>query len=134
MTQCEAARSVPLFFNVVTVAFRIVAGLVCFAGVVLPVARGQGAAPVSGAEPTEAEVAALLARLASPWSLSATVYGDFGYNDNVLLSHTGEERSGFAHAGFDALLGHALRHKMDGFSFYVSGDGRKYFSSETVDH
>src|SRR5258708_7406330 len=133
MTESETPRFAFLSSIVVTVAFRFVAGLACFAGVVLPVARAQGTTPVAPSTVTSSEVAALLARLSSPWGRSVTFYGGFGYNDNVVLSHTGEERSGFAHAGFEAMLLHSPRHKMDDYSVYVSGDGKRYFTSETVD-
>src|SRR5882724_10615170 len=105
MTQSETPRFVFLSSIVVTVAFRFVAGLACFAGIVLAVPRVQGSAPLAPVAATPASVTALLAGL-SPWSRSVSVYGGFGYSDNVVLSHTGEETSGFAHAGFDALLLH----------------------------
>src|SRR5581483_11786738 len=94
--------------------------------------QANASASASSASPPTS-VAALLASLPS-WSASTSLYSGFGYDDNVVLSHADEERSAFALGGFDALLLHTPRRWMDDYSFYLSGEGKRFFSSGTVTH
>jgi len=76
-------------------------------------------------------LAAFLA-LQPNWSTSAAVETAFGYKDNLLLSHTGEEQSAFARGGIEFLLLRVPKGQVD-YSFFVQADGTRYRSGRTVD-
>lgn len=65
------------------------------------------------------------------WSWSAALETGAGYRDNLLLSSTAEERSGFLHAAAELLL---LRAPGRGFeaSFFLQTEGRRFWSGQTV--
>jgi hypothetical protein len=79
-----------------------------------------------------ATMAALLASL-SPWSSTASVHTGFGYKNNLLLSHAGEEGSGFARGGIEAFLWHLPRGRVDYFAM-LNAEGTRYSSGSSVDH
>jgi hypothetical protein len=85
-------------------------------GVTLAVTRAQvtpAIAQIPAVPPPT--LAALLATL-SPWSTTASAHVGFGYKDNLLLSHEGEEGSAFARGGVEAFLWHLPRGRVDYFA------------------
>ena len=68
----------------------------------------------------------------SIWERLYTVRAGVGYKDNVALSHTDTEASGFFASGLEFF---ALRLPEDGteVSCFVSADDRRYFSASSVD-
>ena len=67
------------------------------------------------------------------WSALGSVETSYGYNDNLLLSSTSEERSAFARASVEVLVMRVPRDQFD-FSTFLQVDGTRFFSGETVDH
>ena len=67
------------------------------------------------------------------WSWSASLETGVGYRDNLLLSSTAEERSGFLHAAAEVLL---LRMPGRGLesAFFLQTEGRRFWSGRTVHH
>ena len=65
------------------------------------------------------------------WSWSAALETGAGYRDNLLLSSTAEERSGFLHAAAELLL---LRVPGQGLeaAFFLQAEGRRFWSGRTV--
>ncbi|MBM3865392.1 MAG: hypothetical protein FJ381_05775 [Verrucomicrobia bacterium] len=65
------------------------------------------------------------------WGWSAALETGVGYRDNLLLSSTAEERSGFLHAAAELLL---LRTPSRGLetSFFLQTEGRRFWSGRTV--
>jgi len=66
------------------------------------------------------------------WSWSAALEMGAGYRDNLLLSSTAEERSGFLHAAAEWLLLRAPGQGMEA-SFFLQTEGRRFWSGRTVD-
>lgn len=67
------------------------------------------------------------------WLGSGGIFSSAGFRDNVLLSHAGEERSGFLRAGFDATAMRVPGPRVD-FDATLSAKGTRYFSAKTLDH
>ena len=89
-------------------------------------------AAVTAAE-LPADIAALLAEQ-SAWSASTNLQTGFGYKDNILLSHAGEEGSSYALGGVEALLWRRPRGRVDYFAF-INAEETRYFSSQaTINH
>jgi hypothetical protein len=90
-------------------------------------------AQTAPANPSADPDAALLAQLALPslWSASAALHSGFGYNDNVLLSHTGGAGRTFARGGVETFA-----MKMWGnanFFGALNAERTQYFSRPTID-
>ena len=103
----------------------------CAALLTLPPARGQSAAAATS-RPSDAGVeAALTVPDSLGWISFGTVQTGFGFRDNVLLSHAGEERSGFVRSGLDATVWRVPRARVD-YLAVVSAAGTRYFSAQTV--
>src|SRR5262245_43083239 len=66
------------------------------------------------------------------WSTSASVFTSYGYNDNLLLSFAGEERSPFVRGGAELMI---LRMPQDRFDYSFVADvvGTRYTAGKTVD-
>ncbi len=77
------------------------------------------------------EISALLADLPK-WSTSVGIDAGIGYKDNLLLSQTLPEQSGFARLGVEAFLWHLPRGRTD-YSGIVSAEQTRYFSGKTID-
>lgn len=121
-------------FHPVPALRRFLLRAVIAIGSALVAARGQTAkVPDAAAPPDRIDVAALIASLPA-WSTTDSVHVGFGYKDNLLLSHTAEESSGFVRGGFDTLLMHARLDQPAEYSFGVNAEGTRYFSGTTVDH
>lgn len=84
----------------------------------------------AAADQLSAELAALLAHQ-SAWTTSLHVEASSGYDDNLLLSESNPERSGFARAGVQSLLWHVPEHRSDYFVF-LNGESTRYFTGKTV--
>ena len=87
------------------------------------------AAPAgSAAAPDIAEFLAALPK----WSTSVAVKTGYGFKDNLLLSHVGEERSAFARGSMEFLL---LRVPQGSFDYMVFAEleGTHYFTAKTSD-
>lgn len=97
------------------------------------IARANDATgPAQSAAVTNDEIAALLA--AQPkWTGSATLHAGVGYRDNLLLSSTNPEKSGFVRAGLESLLWHVPQERIDYFGF-INAERTQYFSGESVNH
>jgi hypothetical protein len=72
------------------------------------------------------------------WSVSGTVDTAFGYNDNVLLGHSGEERSAFARSRAELFVFNLPEGRFD-YSMLGEVTGTRYFSrivadDQKVDH
>src|SRR5262245_5543550 len=67
------------------------------------------------------------------WIPFFEVRAGVGYKDNLLLSHAATEQSGFVTAGADVSV---ARLPLDGrqFNLLVSGDDRRYWRGQDVDH
>ena len=79
------------------------------------------------------ELQAILNQVQSPWSVSASVEASAGYKDNLLLSKYNPERSSFVRGGFEALVWHIPRARIDYFGF-VNAERTHYFNGITIDH
>jgi hypothetical protein len=102
-------------------------------GAAVAMARSQVVSAAASADPaTPPQMAALLATL-SPWSATASAHSGIGYKDNLLLSHAGEEGSGFARGGVEAFLWHLPTGRVD-YVALVSAEGTRYFSGVSVNH
>lgn len=107
----------------------------------LLVAAGLGAtsvlaraeAPPDAAPAMTPEMAALIATL-PVWSTATNVELGFGYKDNLLLSHAGEEGSAFARGGVNATASHLRLGDRTDYSFGLTAEGTRYFSGASVDH
>ena len=75
----------------------------------------------------------LLALLASQpaWTTSVHLEAASGYNDNLLLSQSNPERSGFVRGGVQSLLWHIPQHRTDYFVF-CNAEGTRFFSGKSV--
>jgi len=98
-------------------------------------ALGQPAhgAPSAALPPELQEV---LDKMQPQWSVSMSARAASGFKDNLALSHANPERSGFVRGGLDLLVLHPPRFP-DGridYSAYVTAEGTRFFSGETVDH
>ena len=67
------------------------------------------------------------------WVAWGSGFAGAGLRDNVLLSHTGEERSGFVRGGLDATVWNRKDARIDYWAS-VRAFGTRYFSAETVNH
>lgn len=65
------------------------------------------------------------------WSWSAALETGAGYRDNLLLSSTAEERSGFLHAAAEVLLLRVPGRSLEA-SFFLQTEGRRFWSGRTV--
>ncbi len=65
------------------------------------------------------------------WVAFGSSHAGFGFRDNVLLSHSGEERSSFLRGGLDATAWRVPQGRVDYFAS-VSAAGTRYFSAKTV--
>jgi hypothetical protein len=121
----------------VTVTRRLIFQLLCLIATTQVGALGQGAvtgaANAAGAPsaPTPSPPPALSGPNA--WVVWGSAFTGAGVRDNVLLSHTGEERSGFVRGGLDAT---AWNRKHDRVDYWASvrAFGTRYFSAKTVNH
>jgi hypothetical protein len=67
------------------------------------------------------------------WDKSVSLRGAFGYKDNVLLSSLKRDGSAFWQSAVDVTL---MRLSLEGganLTFFLSGEDRRYFSSEEID-
>ncbi len=94
-------------------------------------ARAQPASTTESVSPLN--LAALVATLPA-WGGSASIETGFGYKDNLLLSHTGEERSAFVRSGVNASAIHLRLGDRTDYSFGLAAGGTHYFSGGSVDH
>lgn len=67
------------------------------------------------------------------WSWSAALESGVGYRDNLLLSSTAEERSGFLHAAAEFLFLRAPGRGLEA-SVFLQTEGRRFWSGRTVRH
>jgi hypothetical protein len=67
------------------------------------------------------------------WDKTLDVRGALGYKDNVLLSKSDRQGSAFWLSGLDVTLLRASLDDSPTLTFFVSGEDRRYFSSESVD-
>jgi hypothetical protein len=109
---------------------RFLLRLIWGVGVWLTVARAQTPLAAPALTP---EMTALAATLPA-WSATASVETGFGYKDNLLLSHAGEEGSGFARGGVNAIASHLRLGERTDYSFGLTAEGTRYFSNTSVDH
>jgi hypothetical protein len=65
------------------------------------------------------------------WSASVAAEGGFGYKDNLLLSSTAEEQSGFARGSVEALLLRLPTKSWD-CSVFAQVEGTRFFTGRTV--
>lgn len=65
------------------------------------------------------------------WSWSAALETGVGYRDNLLLSSTAEERSGFLHAAAEVLLLRVPGRSVEA-SLFLQAEGRRFWSGRTV--
>ena len=79
------------------------------------------------------EVAELVATLPA-WSGVANAEVGFGFKDNLLLSHAGEEGSSFARGGMNATASHLRLGERTDYSFGLTAEGTRYFSGTSVTH
>ena len=92
------------------------------------------AAPSWAEETAADQLKNLAAALKIPtWSLSTESSAALGYRDNVSLSSTQPERSGFLRGEVEAMLLRLPTQGWDGFAFFDIVETR-YFSAETTDH
>jgi hypothetical protein len=89
---------------------------------------------VPTAEPASPLSLATLAAALPAWGGAASVETGFGYKDNLLLSHTGEEGSAFIRSGVDASAIHLRLGDRTDYSFGFAAGGTHYFSGGSVDH
>ena len=116
----------------VTAPFRSLSRWTCAGLLALALARGEQAVTAGSSAELPPEIAALLANQSS-WNNTASVQVSLGYRDNLLLSHVNTEGSGFVRGGVETFLWHPPRDRIDYFAF-ISADGTRYFSGQTVDH
>lgn len=79
----------------------------------------------------DADIAALLARQPR-WSASVSFDANYGYRDNLLLSHADEEKSPFARGVAEMVLLRMPTGPLE-FTYFVRGERTHYFEGETVD-
>lgn len=77
-------------------------------------------------------LACSVAHAQGPWSLSTATEAAYGYNDNVLLSHSGQARSGFARGRAELFLFNLPQGPLD-CSILAEAWGTRYFSTIIVD-
>ncbi len=94
------------------------------------VVGGCRAATGSAGEAADEELAKLLAGRTT-WSASASFDAAFGYKDNLLLSHAGEERSTFARGVAELVLLRLPTGPLE-FSYFASGERTHFFSGDVV--
>ena len=100
----------------------------------LTMVRAQVAPPAAAPDGTPPpSMASLLATLPA-WSLATSVDAGFGYKDNLLLSHAGEEGSAFARGAVNATALHLRLGERTDYSFGLNAEGTRYFSGTSVDH
>jgi len=94
-------------------------------GQIAPVAVPVGSTQVATLSPTAVD---------SPNWIS---WGGFetgvGFRDNVLLSHSAEQRSGFVRGGVDATIWHPPSTRID-YRATINATGKRYFSTQSVNH
>lgn len=88
-------------------------------------ALGQFATGLANAAPQEADLPPI------SWVAFGSSHAGFGFRDNVLLSHSGEQRSGFIRGGVDATAWRVPQGRVD-YLAAVSAAGTRYFSAATV--
>ncbi len=122
-----------------TITRPLRAGLLA-AGVVSACASGRAASatpvtPVAVA-PLPPELQALVDAARPTWSWSASTQFGAGYKDNLVLSHTAPEASGFVRGGFDFLLMRPAKEPggRTDFSLFAFGEGTRYLDGESVQH
>jgi len=101
----------------------------------LVIARAQevGSEATRAAESSRAADAAGAVVDPLKWIGWGSVHTGFGFRDNVLLSHGGEERSSFVRGGIDATVWRVPEGRVD-YHAAVSAAGTRYFSATTVKH
>ncbi len=67
------------------------------------------------------------------WDKSVTLRGAFGYKDNILLSSVQPEGSAFWQSGIDLTLLRASLESGPNFTFFLSAEDRRYFSSREIE-
>jgi hypothetical protein len=92
----------------------------------------QRPAADAGLKDVPPEIAALLSGQ-SAWTSTVAGNAAIGYKDNLLLSHSRPEGSGFGRVGVEAMLWHLPVGPFDYFGFF-NGDGTRYFSNRTINH
>lgn len=114
------------------IRFRFTVNLLC----ALVVARTVAAAPAfngkSGDDALSTELAAFFATQPK-WSMSASADAAYGYRDNLLLSHAGEERSAFARGVAELVLLRLPTGRLE-YSLFLQGERTHFLERETVDH
>lgn len=116
-----------------TVSFRLTLPFLCAIFLTLVRALGQEKVTADSNPVVVGAPAASLAPTPISWLAWGSVFTGVGLLDNVLLSHAGEERSGFVRGGVDAT---AWNVKHDRFDYWASMrmSGTRYFTARTVDH
>ena len=119
--------------SLVTVSFRLIHLLLCSITLLQVGALGQGAV---GAEPAgESPEISTAITMPAPvtWVAWGSGFAGAGLRDNVLLSHSGEERSGFVRGGLDVTAWNRKDARID-YWVSVRTFGTRYFSAKTVNH
>lgn len=111
---------------------RFVANFLGALGVAWSISPTRSSAAIEREGDVAAEIAALLA--AQPkWSVSASLDASYGYRDNLLLSHAGEERSAFARGVAELVLLRVPTGRFE-YTFFAQGERTRFFEGETVEH
>jgi hypothetical protein len=67
------------------------------------------------------------------WQTSVDVSASGGYKDNLLLSHSNEERSAFMRGSIDGLAWRVPHGRVD-YSAFLKAEGTRYFSGKLLRH
>lgn len=119
-------RTLPaLFYSLVTVYHCRTPFLFAAAFLSLAATPAQGAVGATNALPASPELEPI------SWVAFGSSQVGFGFRDNVLLSHSGEERSSFVRGGVDATAWRVPQGRVD-YLAVVSAAGTRYFSAKTV--
>jgi hypothetical protein len=106
--------------------------LACAIGATCSLCSAQTSSTTRSERTRAADIAAFLAALPT-WSTSTGLRASYGYNDNLLLSAAGEERSAFVRGTADLLLLRIPTGRFD-YSFFAQAERTRYISGESTDH
>jgi hypothetical protein len=115
----------------VTTLIRLVVSFACALFAARSVAFAQTVLPGRLSAAQNSELDALLSALPK-WNGSATVSVSYGYNDNLLLSFTDEERSPFVRGSVEVILMRAPRDQFE-FSFFADTETTRYTAGERLE-
>jgi len=113
---------------IVTVSLRLFLQLLGVISVMVVRAPGQ---EVVKADPAATTPDLALLPKPSAWTGWGSVFAGVGYRDNILLSHSGEQRSSFLRGGVDATALNTSGGRL-GFWTALRASGTRYFSAQEI--